>query len=70
VGCEIERALERIPPDHRVGFLFGLVVGKLDEQGMNETQVRGEIVKGLALIYGTFGLSKIPTACPDESGKS
>lgn len=52
VANEIGQVLERIPLNDRVGFLFGLVVGLLDSQGMTEIQVRGEIVKGLSFIYG------------------
>lgn len=51
VGKEIEQALEKIPADHRVGFLFGMVLAMLDAQGLSETQVRGELLKGLALAY-------------------
>lgn len=51
VGKEIEQALDKIPADHRVGFLFGMVLAKLQEQGLNETQVRGELLKGLVLAY-------------------
>jgi len=51
IGKEIERTLERMPADHRVGFLFGMVLAMLDAQGLNETQVRGELLKGLALAY-------------------
>lgn len=51
VGKEIEQVLERIPADHRVGFLFGMVLAMLDAQGLNETQVRGELLKGLMLAY-------------------
>lgn len=51
VGKEIEHVLEKIPANHRVGFLFGMVLRMLHNQGLNETQVRGELLKGLALAY-------------------
>jgi hypothetical protein len=67
IGKEIDQALERIPPDHRVGFLFGMVIRKLDDQGLNERQVLEEVLTGLTLAYDTMlpsESSKIPT----ESG--
>ena len=60
VGKEIERSLEKIPADHRVGFLFGMVLGMLHAQGLNETQTRGELLKGLALVYENKDRMTVP----------
>ena len=47
VADEILSVLEAIPPDDRIGFLFGMLIGMLQKQGLNKEEIYKEVKKGL-----------------------
>jgi len=49
VAKTIVEALGRIPPNDRLGFLFGLVVGGLREQGMTDAAIEADVRRGLGI---------------------
>lgn len=44
--------LNGVHVNDRAGFLFGIVIGMLQEQGLDETGIRLELLKGLPIAYG------------------
>lgn len=51
VGERIITALEDIPANDRIGFLYGLVLGMLQDQGFNKEDCRKELEFGLDIAY-------------------
>lgn len=45
----IVAALERIAPKDRLGFLFGLTIGLLSEQGLDDIEIRAELDRALSV---------------------
>ncbi len=57
-ACEIETAyaiemsLQALPENDRIGFLFGIIVAALIQQGMDRAAITTELIAGLELCYG------------------
>jgi hypothetical protein len=55
VTLEIKNSLAKIPPNDRIGFLFGAVIGALYNQGFTKDGIRKEILNGLEFALSQLG---------------
>jgi hypothetical protein len=57
VAETIASALERVPVNDRLGFLFGLTLGLLRAQGLSDDEIRAEVQRALDIGLGPEGLA-------------
>ncbi len=60
VATGVLTALEALPLDDRLGFLFGLLVGGLIEQKMSRDQILLEFSKGLTVAFPDVAKANMP----------